>query len=71
MRFHYADFAAGPSLPDYYSEIEADCYKAGKAWGQVNRKLPRIAQVGDRRVPVLQSSHPFGRAFVSGFKSVR
>ncbi|MFH7241768.1 MAG: hypothetical protein ACHWZW_02855 [Spirulina sp.] len=69
MKFAYASFGCR-CLPDYYQEIEMRCYEAGQQWARTHIKLPSIAKVGDRSVPVVRSSHPFAMAFVAGFKSV-
>lgn len=68
----YATFAKAPALSAESEAFISDCFKAGYEWGQAgNEKLPRIATVGTRQVPIVRSSHEWAHAFVSGWKMAR
>ena len=68
----YATFAKTPTLSPESEAFCSDCFKAGYEWGQAgNEKLPRMATVGDRKVPIVRSSHEWAHAFVSGWKMAR
>jgi hypothetical protein len=68
----YATFAKAPSLSLEAEAFTAECFKAGYQWGQDgNEKLPRMATVGTRQVPIVRSSHEWAHEFVKGWKMAR
>ena len=68
----YATFAKAPTLSPDAEAFAAECFKAGYKWGQSgNSKLPRMATVGNRQVPIVRSSHEWAHAFTQGWKMAR
>jgi len=57
------------SVPSEVEAFEDACYQAGRGWAKTgNKKLPRIASVDGKQVPILQSISLNSRAFVQGWK---
>ena len=68
----YASFAKAPALSPEAEAFSGECFKAGYQWGAAgNEKLPRMATVLDRQVPIVRSSHEWAHEFVKGWKMAR
>lgn len=59
-------------VPAEFNTFEDACYQAGVQWFMSgNSKLPRMAQVQGKRVPVVGSIGTPGQAFIRGWKQAK